>query len=262
MPWLDCDGAALYLTDSGGDRLPLVLVHGWACDRRMMTGLGEHLAADYRVVTVDLRGHGHSDKPEQVYDIPGFAGDLARVCARLGLDRPVVIGHSMGGAVALELAAREPDLADAIVLLDSAVMPPAAAWSGVGRVLEGLRSPNYRRSLRRFLANSFFIPTDDPVRRESVIDRMLETPQRMLVSAFEGIIDWDSAAAAAGCRVPVLYIGSQRPSADLARFAAACPQLAVEQVSGSGHFVQLQAPDRVAAMVKRFLRERLPGRQA
>jgi pimeloyl-ACP methyl ester carboxylesterase len=72
-------------------------------------------AKSHRVVSVDLRGHGKSDDPEQDYTMAIFANDLAWLCEKLRLIKPVVIGHSMGGNIALELAARYPHVPASIV---------------------------------------------------------------------------------------------------------------------------------------------------
>jgi len=73
------------------------------------------------VISVYLRGHGDSDKPQTPYTVCGFADDVAWLCGELGVAKPIVIGHSMGGMTALEIAARYPELPSAIV-----------AWSGAG----------------------------------------------------------------------------------------------------------------------------------
>jgi pimeloyl-ACP methyl ester carboxylesterase len=254
MPWLRYREISLFYEEAGTGEPPLILVHGWCCDHTFMAPQFAHFRRAHRVVAVDLRGHGQSDQPQQAYTIPGFADDLAWICHELALDRPVVIGHSMGGAIALELAAQSSDLPAAIVLLDTAVLPSPQAWASVQPVLASLHTAHYREAVRRLLADVFFLPTDDPQRRAQIIDAMLATPQHVLASAFEAIFAWDSAAAAARCRVPTLYIGSTRPRADVARFQAACPQLVHGQVVGSGHFVQLEVPDQVNAMIDRFLR--------
>ena len=123
---------------------------------------------DHRVVSVDLRGHGQSGKPQQSYTLAAFADDLAWICNELGLDRPVIVGHSMGGAIALELAARGLEWLRGIVLLDTAVLPRPEAWSGVQRVLAAFQTPGYRKTGRPFIANTFFMAGDDPQRQGGV----------------------------------------------------------------------------------------------
>ncbi len=177
MPWLKRDGVSLFYEDAGDDGPPLVLVHGWGCNHTFMAPQFTNFRGDHRVVAVDLRGHGRSDKPRQSYTIPAFADDLAWVCRERDLERPLVIGHSMGGAIAIELAAEKPDRLAGIVLLDTAVLPAPDVWAGVQPVLAGLHTPGYRDVVRQFLADSFFLPTDDPQRKAWAIDAMLETSQ-------------------------------------------------------------------------------------
>jgi pimeloyl-ACP methyl ester carboxylesterase len=253
MPWLKRHNVSLFYEEAPGGAPPLVLVHGWACDHTFMAPQFVAFRGAHRVVAVDLRGHGRSDKPQQDYTIPAFADDLAWVCRELALDQPVVIGHSMGGAVALELAAAGPQALSGVALLDTAVLPAPEAWAGVQPVLAALRTPGYREVVRQFVADAFFLASDDPQLKESAIRAMLETPHHVLASAFEGIFAWDSAAAAARCRVPTLYVASTRPRGDVDRFRQACPALVHGQVVCSGHFVQLVVPDQVNAMVGRFL---------
>src|SRR5215210_7952534 len=87
----------------------------------------EYFRRKHRVVAVDLRGHGQSDKPHQSYTMAAFTDDLAWMCDQLGIEKPVVIVHSMGGIVAFDLACRYPTLPSAIVMLYAAVVLPAGA---------------------------------------------------------------------------------------------------------------------------------------
>jgi pimeloyl-ACP methyl ester carboxylesterase len=253
MPWLKRNDVSLFYEDEGGGDPPLLLVHGWGCDHTFMAPQFTRFCGDHRVVTVDLRGHGQSDKPRQRYTIPAFAEDLAWVCRDRDLERPVVIGHSMGGAIALELASEEPGQLAGIVLLDTAVLPAPEVWAGVQPIIAGLHTPGYRDIARPFLSDAFFLPTDDSQRKAWAIDTMLATPQHVLASAFEGIFAWESAAAIAGCRVPTLYIASSHARGDVDHFHQACPQLVHGQVVSSGHFVQMEVPDQVNAMISRFI---------
>src|SRR5262245_1711421 len=106
MPTLTRGGHALYYVEAGAGGPPVVLVHGWCCDHTYLEPQRRHLSASRRAVAVDLLGHGRSDKPVQPYSISGFADDVAWMCGELGLAKPIVVGHSMGGIVSLELAAR------------------------------------------------------------------------------------------------------------------------------------------------------------
>ena len=98
-----------------------VLVHGLASNARLWDGVARRLAgAGRRSAAVDLRGHGHSDKPETGYDFETIAGDLRRLIGALGpgFERPILVGQSWGAAVVLDFAVRHPDLTRGIVLVD------------------------------------------------------------------------------------------------------------------------------------------------
>jgi pimeloyl-ACP methyl ester carboxylesterase len=258
MPWLERAGVSLFYEEAGDGEPPLVLVHGLGCDHSFMAPQFDAFAGVHRIIAVDLRGHGRSDKPRQDYTIPAFADELAWVLRELAVERPVIVGHSMGGAIGLELSAEQPERLAGIVVLDTAVLPSPNVWAGVQPVIAALKAPGYEQAARRVFAEAFFLPSDDPKRKEAIVAAMLSTPQHVLASAFENIFAWDSAAAVARCRVPTLYVASSRPRGDLVRFGAACPTLVHGQVVGSGHFLQLEGPDQVNAMIRRFLAICLP----
>ncbi len=118
------DGAALFYEEAGDGELPLIFVHGWCCDHTYFAPQFEHFRRKHRVLAVDLGGHGQSDKLHQHYTMEGFADDIAWMCEQLRIEKPVVIGHSMGGIVAFDLACRYPTLPSAFVMLDARVVSP------------------------------------------------------------------------------------------------------------------------------------------
>jgi pimeloyl-ACP methyl ester carboxylesterase len=241
-----------------GSGAPLVFVHGWACDHTVFAPQVAHFNRSYRVVAVDLRGHGASDAPRQEYTVAGFADDLAWQCAQLGLERPVIVGHSMGGTIALELAARYPSLAAAIVLIDAVILPQPAFVNTLRPLAEALSGPCYPQALDRAAA-PLFQPTDDATRKTRLLARMSLTPGHVAASAFANhLIAYDAAAAAASCTVPVAYIDAAQSMSDLARFRALCPQLISGQTVGSGHFSPLEVPEQINAMIERFLTIAVP----
>lgn len=258
MPRLDRAGVGLYYEEAGSGTPPLLLVHGWCCDHTYLAPQFAHFQRAHRVVTVDLRGHGQSDKPEQEYTRAAFTDDLIWLSGQLGLDRPVVVGHSLGGAIALDLAVRYPDLVAAIVLLDAPIAPPRANWPARQRLVEELHSPRYLAAATRYVADGMFLPTDDPDRKAKIVAGMTAAPRHVLVSSFENIVRYDTEAAAAALRVPVLSIVCSQPRSDLVRFRELCPHLVQGQTVGAGHFLQLEVPDQVNAMIERFLAISLP----
>ena len=132
-------GVALHVHDHPGPERPYVLVHGLASNLRMWDGVAAELArAGHRVVAVDLRGHGLSDKPDDGYDVPDVAADVRALVTTLGLERPWVAGQSWGGNVVLELAWASPGDVAGVACVDGGWIELAdrfADWEACRRQL-------------------------------------------------------------------------------------------------------------------------------
>ncbi len=264
MNFANINGVRLAYLDSGRGPKSMLLVHGWACDHTTLAPVMEHFRHAYRVISVDLRGHGISDAPQQEYTVSGFADDLACLCRKLQIQNPIVIGHSMGGTVALDLGARYPDLVSALVLIDSVILPPPPFLDGLQPLARALYGDEYRGVLRQTVS-SLFLSADDSERKSRLLSAMASVPQHVLASSFRNhITDYDATQVAGKCRLPVAYFAAAYKVADLDRFLALCPQLMVAQTLGSGHFSPLEVPDQVNAMIERFsaCASNLPPRSA
>ena len=109
MERLRRDGVALAYAEAGSSAPAAAAGALLVCGPYAPGPQFDYFGRTHRVVAVDLRGHGASDKPMQEYTVTGFADDLAWLCDQLGVVKPVVVGHSMAGNVAFELARRHPD---------------------------------------------------------------------------------------------------------------------------------------------------------
>ncbi len=252
MPHLTRDGVKLYYEEAGKG-LPMILVHGWTCDCSHFAPQAAHFSPRYRCISVDLRGHGQSDKPEQPYTIEGFADDVAWMCGELGVSRAVLAGHSMGGAVVLALAAAHPDLCKALVMLDPAILFPAELQPLLAQLVAGFRSPDGRAVLREFGSSQFFTPTSDPSLKERLLDQMGRTPMHVVASAFESVGSFGGDAALRAVHAPVLYVEADPVIERVARLRELCPQVVTGKTVASGHFHQLEVPEQINAMMDRFL---------
>ncbi|CAN5559274.1 alpha/beta fold hydrolase [soil metagenome] len=112
----------------------LVLIHGIGSRGVSWIPVAEELSAEFQLVILDLRGHGESSKPEHGYLISDYASDLDGVLNALGLERPLIIGHSLGGMTALEWAIGHPNRAAALVIEDS---PMNRGGAGVEELFDG-----------------------------------------------------------------------------------------------------------------------------
>lgn len=253
------DGVRLAYEEADSGARAVMLVHGMRCDHRHMRTLFDHLATTHRVVNVDLRGHGDSDAPDSEYSNEEMAGDLAWLADHLGLEQPVMIGHSFGGSLSLHLAATRPELVGGLVLLDSGVRTTAEKEAEMGAVIPAASDAVDPVQSQQFFADRLFGPDDDPAVKASIVEVMGATPEHAAQRMGQAVLGFDAATAALECSVPSLLVLSDRPFSSPAMVAALGPNWRVGRVVGAGHFVQVFAPDQVTAMVDRFL-ELLPPR--
>jgi pimeloyl-ACP methyl ester carboxylesterase/predicted ester cyclase len=256
MHTIDRAGLRLAYDDRGArpGRPTAVLVHGWCSGRADLRALGDALATTYRVIALDAPGHGDSELPSDPdvrLAIPAQADDLAALLDTLDVRDAVLIGHSSGGAVAVELAARRPDLAAAVVALDATILFRKEVLAGVEPLLAALRTPAWRDAMRGFVTASY-LPTDDPgllADELAALDRM---PQNVVAAVPEQFLNWDDEAALRALAVPLLYVDTSQ-MADLERLVELVPGVALARTTGIGHVQLVGHPAQAVAAIEDFL---------
>jgi pimeloyl-ACP methyl ester carboxylesterase len=233
-------GATLAYEDRGAGQPAFVFVHGWTCNRTFFAPQAAHFVRQHRVVSIDLRGHGESDKPQGPSTRAQDADDIAYVIERLGLGPVVAVGHSMGGTVVLQLAAAHPTSVAAIVMVDPApfVFAPEQR-AGVEAMVAAIEARD-QEPRRKFM--------------EDVLAVMLATPSHVAASAMRGDLAFDGPAVAAQCTVPALHLAATPPFNPPHRMSEWLPSVVNGWTVGAGHFNQLEVPDQVNAMIEGFLR--------
>lgn len=248
------DGVRLAYDERGAKNAPaIVFVHGWTCDRSHFAPQAERFSAEYRCISVDLRGHGASDAPAQEYTIEGFADDVAWMCDELGVARAAFAGHSMGGTIVLALSKARPGLVRALALLDPAILFPPEVQTLASQLAGAFAAEGGMETVRQFEEQRFFTASSDGGLKKRIVDAACRTPQHVVASAFRDVATWDATPALAALQAPLLYVGAEPQIADLARLRELAPQVMVGNTVGSGHFHQLEVPEQVNAMLARFL---------
>ena len=168
MQTLSHDGVELAYVEHGTGEPAMLMLHGMACVHEHMTPLIDVFACEHRCVAFDLRGHGSSGVPHDAYSTVDFTSDLGFVIDELGLDRPILIGHSFGGSVSLAFAAAHPDRVRALVMLDSGLRSKATVGADLNPFYDALRAATpeqYRTIVEEFCMTRLFDPVDDQVDR-------------------------------------------------------------------------------------------------
>lgn len=252
MPEIKRNDVRLHYEEAGSGGPPLLFVHGFGGSAEHFAAQLEHFRRRHRVVALDRRGHGRSDKPEGPYTIPAIAEEVAWTARELGLHKPVLVVHSMG-VIGLEVVSQFPELASALVILDAPALPPAPVRALFEELGAGLKTPAYREVIEGVCNNLIFLPTDDKERRRRLHAGIVETQQAVLSTTWQEFLAYDPVPAASRCKLPLLYVNSVMPF-DEARLRELCPQIQIGRTVGSGHMHQVEVPDQVNAMIEQFLR--------
>lgn len=261
------DGVRLHYTRTGGDKPPVVLAHGFSDSGLCWAPVARALEADYDLVMVDARGHGHSDAPEDGYTLPRMAADLRGVIAGLGLRRPAVIGHSMGGGTTLALAGLFPGVPGAIVIEDAGALSAAdfpASGGGEDRVA-GLRA---QIAERKQMTREQLIETQhahSPLWSREELEpwadaHLLHSPRSVVFDPTGGI-DWGALLPQITCPALLITADLERGAfvtpAHAAKLQAAVPTLRVAHIAGAGHSVRRDRLEPYMAALRAFLAESL-----
>jgi 3-oxoadipate enol-lactonase len=267
MPYARNDDVEICYEDEGTGR-PLLLIHGHTMDRRIWDGLAPRLAAaNLRVIRPDLRGHGNSTRPDHGYHWSHHAADMTTVLDAVGVSQAVVVGYSIGGGVALEMAVTVPERVGVMLLL-SPVLPDRAfekafftnlrevarvvRSEGVEAAMMGpwMESPLWRGSL------------SDPAVRAKVTSIVRDFPGAEYLATERDHVarDWSVPDRLGEIEVPTLVIVGEDEMAGFREFAeeaaASIPNARLEVLAGLGHLHLLQAPDVVAQIILDHLGER------
>jgi pimeloyl-ACP methyl ester carboxylesterase len=241
---MSADGVHIEYTVYGSGEPAVVLVHGWACSSHYWQQQIEALRARHTVVALNLAGHGASGKNRSVWTLESFAGDVAAVVRALPERRVVLVGHGMGGAVALEAAGTLSGRVIGIIAVDSlqSIGLPPLPRSEVERRIAPLRA-NFIGATRE-LANTLFPSGADPkLVRKVAYDMSLAAPQ-VAIPSLAALLSWNPGPALLSLHVPVLAINSDVEPTDEARIARYLPGFHVDVLDHTGRFPMLEAPQR------------------
>ena len=139
--YIDLRGLPFHFLDYGGQGRDMVLLHGLASNARFWELASPYLANGFRVLALDQRGHGASVKPDTGYDFATVAANVASFVQTLGLERPILVGHSWGGNVGMQVAADHPGLLAGLVCIDGGTIEPSAAVGATWEETERAMAP-------------------------------------------------------------------------------------------------------------------------
>lgn len=236
------DGIEISYEVAGRGTTSLVFVHCWMCDRSFFAAQMAHFADRYKVVALDLAGHGASGAGRNEWTPEAFARDVMAVINALKLERVVLLGHSMGGPVAVATALELGDRVKAIIgidtMLDVGRKPPR-------QQMEQWLAPfqeDFARTTSDFIKQRMFPKQADPELVDAVAAKMAAGRPEVGVAAMWGMYDYDLASAVSRLQIPVRGINADLNPTHLEANREHFNNYDVKILRGMGHFLQMEAP--------------------
>lgn len=245
------DGLNVHWASAGKGKTTVVLVHGWTADSSTWRHQVPVLAKKYRVITLDLPGHGQSEAPKDgKYSMDLFARAVDSVRRDAKVKRCVLVGHSMGAPVIRQYARLYPESTIALVVVDGVVAKPenAGVYAGLARNFSG---PNGHQAREQFI-KTLLTPAATGFESE-VLKMTMDTPDSNAVGAMLAMSDpaiWKVEPIS----VPVLGIYADHSRlADRELLKQVFPTMDYEEIPGTDHFLMLEKPDEFNRLLLAFL---------
>jgi 3-oxoadipate enol-lactonase len=251
----------LHYTEQG-QTLPVILLHGYPLSSVIWQTQQQNLSDHYRVITPDLRGHGQSPAPDGIYDMDTLARDVLALMESLGIEKAAIMGHSMGGYVALAMWRLAPKRFAALGLIDSQAMPDSedtrsGRYKTAEKVFEdGSQVVAQAMTLRLFAPNT---PEDEPA-VEQVRTMILNTRPASIIGSLKGMAARpDSTDLLPQINVPVLILTGDKDQLiapqKAEKMAAAIPSAVLATIEDAGHLPMLEQPQATTMAIRNFLDE-------
>jgi pimeloyl-ACP methyl ester carboxylesterase len=223
----------------------IVLIHGWATDANYWFQQIDVLKAKYTVVAIDLAGHGGSTNNRTDWSMGNYGEDVASVARKLPNQQIILVGHSMGGAVALEATRRIGDRVIGIIVVDAlkSIGLPNLPKGEIDKRVAPFRT-DFIGSVRKYVTDELFEKGADPKLVQKVAYDMSLEPPQVGVPSLEALLSMDFNTVLPDIKVPVLAINSDLGPTDDTRIRKSLPTFKSEVIPHTSHFLMIEFPDK------------------
>jgi 3-oxoadipate enol-lactonase len=257
MPIVHANGIDLYY-ETRGTGEPVLLIHGLGSSTRDWSPQIDALSKQFTVVAFDVRGHGRSSKPRGRYTVPLFTEDTIALIRELSLGPVHVVGISMGGMIAFQLAVTAPELVRSLVIVNSG--PAMLVRTFAERMMIVSRIAIVRlmgmRKMGDVLAARLLPKPEHDALRAAFIERWAGNDSRAYLSSLKALVNWSVADRLAGIGCPVLVLTADHDYTPVAAKEAYLRHLRhgeLAVIPDTRHFMTVEAPEAVNAVLTAFL---------
>jgi pimeloyl-ACP methyl ester carboxylesterase len=248
------DGTPIAYEVYGAGEPALVFVHGWSCDGRYWRAQVPYFAQKHRVVLIDLAGHGHSGLKRKRYTMQSFGEDVRAVCAAIGAEKVILIGHSMGGAVIAEAAALMPGQVMGLIGVDTL---DNIEYPLTKPELKDMMAPlkkDFSAGSRQFIRRMLSYQTDRELREWIMADIAAAPPDVALSAMQEMMAQYISGEAARifdKVRLPVITINGDLWPINYEANRRHMLSFDAVVLKGADHFLMMDRPDEFNQALQR-----------
>lgn len=257
MPQITVRDVELYYEEYGQGE-PLLLLHGLGSSTRDWQPQLEAFKQDFRVIAVDIRGHGKSSKPPAPYSIQQFADDITGLMDALDIAAAHVIGWSMGGGIAFQMAVSNPERLLSLTIVNSS--PEVLPRSPRQRLQIMMRFFIVRllgmRKMGEVLAKRLFVKPEQENLRAIFIERWAENDKRAYIASMQAMVNWSVMDKIQSIKVPTHIIGAEydyTPVDYKKAYAANIPGAKVTIIPDTRHALPTENPEAFNQVAKDFL---------
>lgn len=243
-----------------GEGDPLLLIHGLGSSTRDWEEQVPVLSQKYKVITIDLRGHGQTDKPKGPYSMRMFAEDIAELLKNLGINSIHILGISLGGSVAFQLTVDYPDLVKSLIVVNTGIEVRVDSFK--------MRLEVFKRTfivklvgmkkMGEVLAPRLFKKPEQEDLRKKLIERWAENDKKAYLAAFYAFKGWSVRDQLSKINFPTLVIGSDEDyalSSVKEEYTALIPNARFIEIKDARHAVTMEKPKEFNEIVMNFLSE-------
>ncbi len=248
------DGVAISCSVQGKGSPALVFIHGWCCDKRYWSYQVPYFARQYKVVAIDLAGHGASGLGRRRWTMEAFGADVAAVVEMLGINQVILIGHSMGGYVIIEAAKRMPERVIGLVGIDTFhSFDTEYPKEQIEEFISGFKK-NFVENTNGFVRD-MFTPDSDPNIVERIAEDMSSAPPWIGISSLQEYFNYDVKDALKEVRVPIYCINSDLLETNVEVGRRHARSFEVKLMPGMGHFIMIEDPEAFNQLLTETINE-------
>ena len=242
-----------------GDGQPLLFIHGLGSSLRDWEEQVPVFSKKFRVITLDLRGHGQTDKPKGPYSISMFAEDIAELIKSLKIDPVHIVGISLGGAIGFHLAIDHPDIIKSLVVVNMSASVPIKTLKEKQmfflRIL--IVKMMGMRKMGEVLAKRLFIKPEQEELRERMSSRWAENDKKAYLSSLKTLKNWSVLERLHEIKCPTLVVSSDEDYTPLSakeEYTALIPNAKLVVIEDARHAVSVEKPEEFNTILMDFLK--------